>query len=292
MKKKVIAIVGPTASGKTKLSIEIAKSIGAEIINGDSVQVYQGLDIGSAKISEVEKSGITHHLIDIRRPENTYSVYEFQKDARNLIHQIPIPMIVGGTGLYIKAALYNYEFIESKRNQSDETKYENISNEALYEMLLKLDPEIQIDFQNRRRVLRAIEQAQMGFKRSEKTKKDELLYSSLVIYLDLPKDVLEERLKLRLKKQLELGFIDEVKQLRNQNIFVNAIGYKEINCYLNEEITLEEAQSLIIQSSKRLAKKQKTYFKNQMNVIFLNALDHDLISKALTCIHDFLEDSN
>lgn len=290
MNKKIIAIVGPTGSGKTKLSIEIAKRIPVEIINGDSVQVFKGLDIGSAKIKENEKEGVKHHLLDIRDPNESYSVFDFQKDARTLFDLIDIPLIVGGTGLYIKAALYNYEFIESKRDIDFENRYQNLSNEELYRVLISLDPNIKIDYQNRRRVLRAIEQATLGNKRSEKIKKDELLYPSLILYLDLPKDVLEARLKLRLNHQIDSGFIDEVKKLNHQNLRINAIGYREIDDYINGLITLDEAKTLIIQASKKLAKKQKTFFKNQMDVIFLDALDDDIIEKAYHLISAFLEE--
>ncbi|MDD3067487.1 MAG: tRNA (adenosine(37)-N6)-dimethylallyltransferase MiaA [Acholeplasmataceae bacterium] len=287
--KKVIAIVGPTASGKTKLGIEIAKKIGAEIINGDSVQVYQGLDIGSAKVMPSEMEGMTHHLLDICDPRTTYSVYNFQKDARNLIDQIKYPLIVGGTGLYIKAALYDYEFIESSRSIDFEMKYQDVSNESLYALLLEKDPQIKIDLNNRRRLIRALEQASLGEPRSKKVKKDHMLYDALIIYLDLDKKVLDERLRVRLEKQIDLGFLDEVKKLKDQHIEINAIGYRELSQYLDGILSLEEAKEQIIIHSRQLAKKQKTWFKNQMNPWMVDALDENLGDIVLNRIQSFLK---
>lgn len=287
--KKVIAIVGPTASGKTKLGIEIAKKIGAEIINGDSVQVYQGLDIGSAKVMPSEMEGMTHHLLDICDPKTTYSVYNFQKDARNLIDQIKYPLIVGGTGLYIKAALYDYEFIESSRSIDFEMKYQDVSNESLYALLLEKDPQIKIDLNNRRRLIRALEQASLGEPRSKKVKKDHMLYDALIIYLDLDKKVLDERLRVRLEKQIDLGFLDEVKKLKDQHIEINAIGYRELSQYLDGILSLEEAKEQIIIHSRQLAKKQKTWFKNQMNPWMVDALDENLGDIVLNRIQSFLK---
>ncbi|MDO9535409.1 MAG: tRNA (adenosine(37)-N6)-dimethylallyltransferase MiaA, partial [Bacillota bacterium] len=224
--KKVIVIVGPTGSGKTKLSVRLAKRFNAEIINGDSIQIYKRLDIGSAKIKESEKEGVVHHLFDIKEPNEKYSVFNFQKDVRKYLDEIEVPMIVGGTGLYIKAALYQYEFIERGRDEAFDLKYQSYSNEELYQLLLDKDPYIQIEMNNRRRVLRALEQALSGEHRSKKNKKDELLYNPLIIYLDLKRDVLEERLKLRLDKQIMEGFIEEVESLDQDNIRINAIGYR------------------------------------------------------------------
>jgi tRNA dimethylallyltransferase len=285
--KKVVVIVGPTASGKTSLSIEIAKHFQMEIINGDSVQVYQGLDIGSAKIKTNEKQNIEHHLLDIINPKETYSVFHFQKDARKLIEQIDRPLIVGGTGLYIKACLYDYEFIESARDLYFEAKYDHLSNEEIFEELKLVDPQIQIDAQNRRRLIRALEQAKMGYPRSQKSKKDQLLYTPLIIYLDLPKNVLEERLIKRLNEQINEGFIEEVQSLALQDIKINAIGYRELQSYLDDKISLEEAKTLILSASKKLAKKQKTFFKNQMEIISFDALSKTLLEDVTNTIETF-----
>jgi len=288
--KKVIVIVGPTGSGKTGLSIQLAKTLSKEIINGDSVQVYKGLDIGSAKIKEAEKQGVPHHLLDVISPEENYSVYQFQKDVRHLLDKLDTPIIVGGTGLYIKAALYNYEFTEQKRDDHFEQEVSKLTNEALYEQLIKLDPDIKIEPNNRRRVLRALSLAQSGQLRSKKTKKDEMLYDACILYLDLDRDVLEKRLHERLDMQLQEGFIEEVKSLRDKNIKINAIGYREIDQYLEGHMTLNEAKEHIVLVSRKLAKKQKTFFKNQMHPIMLDALSPHLFESAMAIINAWLKE--
>lgn len=285
--KKVIVIVGPTASGKTKLSVELAKKINAEIINGDSVQVYQRLNIGSAKIKDSEKQGVKHHLFDVADPKDSYSVYQFQKDVRDLIDKIDVPMIVGGTGLYIKAALYNYEFEDENQKISNDA-FKDLTNEEIYNKLIVLDPNINIDKQNRRRLIRALELAKQGNLRSKKNRKDELLYDACIIYLDLDRQILEERLHLRLDKQLEEGFIDEVKSLQKDHISINAIGYREIEQYLNQEIDMDQMKLDIIKKSRQLAKKQKTWFKNQMQIHMINALSEHVLDQAYQIVKAFL----
>lgn len=285
--KKVIVIVGPTASGKTKLSVELAKKINAEIINGDSVQVYQRLDIGSAKIKDSEKQGVKHHLFDVADPIDSYSVYQFQKDVRHLIDKIDVPMIVGGTGLYIKAALYNYEF-EDENQKIAHDAFKDLTNEEIYNKLIILDPNIKIDKQNRRRLIRALELAKQGNLRSKKSRKDELLYDACIIYLDLDRQILEERLHLRLDKQLEEGFIDEVKSLQKDHISINAIGYREIEQYLNQEIDMDQMKLDIIKKSRQLAKKQKTWFKNQMQIHMIDALSEHVLDQAYQIVKAFL----
>jgi len=250
MMKKVIVIVGPTGSGKTSLSIKLAQRLHAEIINGDSVQVYKGLDIGSAKIKDHEMMNIKHHLLGVSDPKDTYTVYHFQRDVRSLMNHIELPMIVGGTGLYIKAALYDYEFVESERDLSFEKSYEGKTNEEIDQELLALDPNRTVDVKNRRRLLRALEQALSGDPRSDRSKKNDQLYDALILYLDLDREVLTKRLEERLERQLSEGFMEEVKQLRSQNLHINAIGYRELDHYLSGIMTLEEAKAEIIKVSK------------------------------------------
>ncbi|MDY0074767.1 MAG: tRNA (adenosine(37)-N6)-dimethylallyltransferase MiaA [Acholeplasmataceae bacterium] len=287
--KKIIIIVGPTASGKTLLSIEIAKHFGGEIINGDSVQVYKQLNIGSAKIKHEDMQGIKHHLIDIIDPSKTYSVYQFQRDVRKLFDQIDLPIIVGGTGFYINAAISRFEFIEEKRDTTFDQSFDDLSNEELYQKLIALDPLIQIDMQNRRRVLRALEQAMQGSPRSQKNKKDERLFHPLIIYLDLDRKMLKERLKVRLDHMLDEGFIEEVKNLRNQNIHLQAIGYREVDMYLDGIYSYEEMKEAILKASRRLAKKQKTYFINQMNPMVFDAESLTLQEDVKKAIQQYLE---
>ncbi len=288
--KKVCVIVGPTASGKTKLSIELAKAYDMEIINGDSVQVYQRLDIGSAKIKDHEKEGIKHYLIDHIDPRKQYSVYDFQQDVRLAIEKIDFPLIVGGTGLYIKAALYDYEFEEMGRDDTFEHIYQDMPTEMIYQELIKLDKDIVIDSKNRRRVLRALEQAKLGYLRSEKDKKDQLLYDALIIYLDLDRKTLEERLIKRLDDMIDEGFIEEVASLLKDDMNKNVIGYRELAQYLKGELSLMEAKALIIKKSKQLAKKQKTWFKNQMHPHILDAQSQTLLSDCKSLIDDFLKE--
>ena len=286
--KKVIVIVGPTASGKTRLSIELAKHFNAEIINGDSVQVYKELNIGSAKIKEEEKVGIPHHLFDILNVGKSYSAYNFQKDARRLINEIAIPIIVGGTGFYIKSALYNYEFREDDNyNYKD---YDNLTNKDLYEELKLNDPNLEIDINNRVRLVRAYHLSKTNHKRSEKVNKDEPLYNILTIYLDVDRKVLKPILIKRLDEMINAGFIDEVKSIRNKNIELNIIGYRELNQYLANEISLEVAKDEIIKSSMRLAKRQKTWFLNQMNSKVFDAYKKDLHLEIIEVVKEFLNE--
>lgn len=286
--KKVVVLVGPTASGKTSYSIKLAKLFNAEIINGDSVQVYRGLNIGSAKITETEKEGIVHHLLDVLSPHEEFSAFDFQRLVREKIINIKIPMIVGGTGFYIKSALYNYEF-----NQEDKAvdKLDSISNVELYNELINLDPNIDIDKNNNRRLIRALRLARSGSLRSEKAGKDDPLYDVLTIYLDIDREILNERLHKRLDLMLEAGFLDEVRALRAQNIKLNIIGYREFDEFLTGNLTLEEAKFKTIVASRRLAKRQKTWFINQMNAHAFDPLAKDSLKQMELLIKDFLGDN-
>lgn len=286
--KKVIVIVGPTASGKTKLSIELAKYFNAEIINGDSVQVYKELNIGSAKIKEEEKAGIPHHLFDIINVGKSYSAYNFQKDVRRLINDIDIPIIVGGTGFYIKSALYNYEF--NKDDNYNYNDYNHLSNIEIYEELKINDPNLEIDINNRVRLVRAYHLSKTNHKRSEKVNKDEPLYNILTIYLDVDRKVLKPILIKRLDQMIDEGFIDEVKSIKDLNIELNIIGYRELNQYLANEISLEVAKDEIIKSSMRLAKRQKTWFLNQMNSKVFDAYKNDLHFEIIEVVKEFLNE--
>lgn len=288
MMKKVIVIVGPTGVGKTALSIQLAKQIGAEIINGDAVQIYQGLDIGSAKITKDEMQGIKHHLIDIRDPKTTYSVFEFQKDVRALLEQIDIPMIVGGTGLYIKAALYQYEFI-AQGSPHDVSIYADQTTEQLYQQMISQDPNSQIDPKNRRRIIRALEMLKDGIVPSSLKSKDVPLYDILMFYVDMDRSLLEPRWIQRIQHQFDAGFVQEVQALRARGVKSQAIGYKEINMHLDGLMDLKTTQEAILQSTKRLSKKQKTWFKNQENPIMLDATDPNMVHTALKHINDFLK---
>lgn len=286
MMKKVLVIVGPTASGKTKLSLEIAKKFQAEIINGDSVQLYKGLDIGSAKVSVDEQKLIPHHLLDIFDPKELKTVYDYQKLAREKIEVIDLPLIVGGTGLYIQSTLFDYEFNEQKIS----VNLEELTNDELFEELIKLDPYIEIDRFNRRRLISALKLALNNDLRSKKQNKHKPLYDACIIYLDLERSMQEDIFRKRLDMQLEQGFIEEVEDLRKHGIHLNMIGYRELDQYLDGTISLEEAKEQIINKTKKLAKRQKTWFKNQMHVHMFDALAQDLFTRVQKQIEDFLKE--
>lgn len=290
--KKVVAIIGPTAVGKTKLSVDLALRYHSEVISGDSVQVYRGLDIGSAKITNDEMRGVKHHLLDILEPTEIYDVSMFQKNARTLIDNISRPMIVGGTGLYIKAALDNYDFSGEKRNFEEEDQYQDLSNEALYEILIQKDIEssLKIHPNNRRRVLRAIQLADSK-KRSERVDKDQPFYDYKLFYLTLPRPILYERINQRVDLMMEQGFLEEVKKLKEKQLNLNILGYRELSLYLEGVYTLDEALEEIKKKTRHLAKRQETWFKNQMNAIMIDMEDPVEAFNEITSILDlFWED--
>ena len=271
MKDRVIVILGPTGVGKTKLSIELAKKINGEIINADSTQVYKNLDIATAKVTEAEKDGINHYLFDIKDINEDYTVYDYQKDCRSKIEKIinnkKIPIIVGGTGLYIKAALFNYEF--SYENSSK--TFDEFDTESLYNDLIKIDPNTTIHKNNRKRIIRALNYYENNNNLlSEKKESNELLYNAIFIGLTTDRDILYDRINNRVDKMIENGLIDEAKRLYNSNIRTKAvmtpIGYKELFEYFDGKISLEEAIDLIKQRSRRYAKRQYTWNKHQFNV--------------------------
>ena len=280
---EVVAIVGPTASGKTALSIKMAKEFNGEIINGDSMQIYRGLDIGTAKITEEEMEGIPHHLLDIKEPTESFSVAEYQTLVREKIAEIQsrgkLPIIVGGTGLYVQAVLYDFQFTDEDIDEEARKKYYDelaqIGPEAMHERLMKLDPETAktIHPNNTRRVIRALEMVELAgvSKASEEFNRGTIpMYNHLIIGLDMDREKLYERINLRVDLMMEKGLLDEVKSLYDRGIrnvqSVQAIGYKEIYAYFEGKLTLEEATADLKQNSRRYAKRQLTYFRNKMDV--------------------------
>lgn len=286
--KKVIVITGPTASGKTNLSIELAKLFQGEIINADSIQIYQKLDIGSAKITPQEAENIKHHLINKIDPESSYNIYNFQKDVRKLISKIKTPFLVGGSGLYIKAALFNYELEPEEKK----IKIEKLNLEEMLEIIKQKDPHLILDIKNPHRIIRAYQQLFQTKLRSEKKGKNTPLFDILIIYLDIDRNILKERITLRLEKMLKKGFIEEVQNLLKQHpqANFNIIGYKEIKDFLEKKINLNEAKNLIIQHTMKYAKKQKTWFKNQMSEAkIINPLEPQAKETIVSLIKIFLK---
>ena len=278
--KQIICIVGPTGVGKTKLSIELAKKYNGEIINADSTQVYNGLNIATAKIKEEEKEGIVHHLFDIKELEENYTVYDYQKDCRKKIEEIQskgkTPILVGGTGLYIKAALYDYE-LEEETNQMILYKEDTAT---LYERLLKVDPNTEIHPSNRKRIERALYYYETTGKRlSEKKKADHLLYPTIVLGLTIDRDLLYGRINDRVDAMVKEGLLEEAKQIYESGIRTKAvmtpIGYKELFPYFEGEAALDTCLDQIKQHSRNYAKRQYTWFRHQMDVKWLEVdIDH------------------
>ena len=272
---KLIVIVGPTGVGKTKLSIELAKEYNGEIINFDSTQVYKGLDIATAKVTEEEKEGIPHHLIDIKGLDEMYTVYDFQKDARKWIIEIQkkgkTPILVGGTGLYITSLLYGYNLEEEKIEQKEYDK----SNKELYEMVKKIDPSTSIHPNNRKRLIRYLSYYEAtGKKLNEKEKASQLVYDAFVIGLTTDRQTLYEQIDKRVDNMLQNGLEEEAKNLYDKNIsyksVMTPIGYKEFFKYFDGTITKEEAILEIKKNSRHYAKRQYTWFKNKMDVTWFN----------------------
>lgn len=277
----VLCIVGPTAVGKTKMSIELAKQLNGEIISGDSMQIYRGMDIGTAKATMDERQGIPHHLIDEKNPDEPYSVAAFQQTVRAKMEEIKsrgkLPIIVGGTGLYIKSVLYDYEFAgESESKEVDEAKYGHLSNEELHAKLAAVDEAGAKDIHpnNRKRVIRALEIYETsGVKKSEMIEKQEhkMIYDACLIGLTDDRTVLYDRINKRVDTMYETGLVEEVKALFDEGIpaesqSIRAIGYKELYDYFKGLISLEESKELIKRNSRRYAKRQYTWFNNQMDV--------------------------
>ena len=271
--RKIIVIIGPTGVGKTKLSVELAKIYDGEIINADSMQIYKDLNIGTAKIKEEEKEGIPHHLFDIKNVEEEYSIYHYQKDCREKIEEVILkektPILVGGTGLYIKSALYDYKLEEKKSNNSF---YEDVSTEELYEKLIQIDEKAitKIDKNNRQRVINALIFYESNHYSITENKTDKLLYDAIFIGLTTKRDNLYDIINKRVDVMIKDGLVEEAKSFYDKKILtkplIGGIGYKELYQYFDEKISIEEAIELIKKNSRRYAKRQYTFFNHQIPV--------------------------
>lgn len=287
----VIVILGPTAVGKTKMSVELAKLLNGEIINVDSTQIFKNLDIATAKIKEEEKENIPHHLFDIKNITEDYTVYDYQKDCRNKIDEIlkknKTPILVGGTGLYIKAALYDYKFNDEVNNQ-----FENLTNEEIYNKLKELDENIDIHINNRKRLVRALNYClNNNLKFSAKEKTDKLLYDAVFIGLTTDRNILYDRINKRVDVMVNDGLLEEAKKIYDSNVRTKAvmtpIGYKELFPYFENKKSLEDCLELIKRNSRKYAKRQYTWFNNQMKVNWFN-VDFDNFDNTIKEVYNYI----
>lgn len=263
--KPIIVIIGPTGVGKTKLSIELSKKLDAEIINGDSVSIYKKLDIGSAKPTREERKEVPHHLIDIKEPTEDYSVYQYQQDARKKIEEITKRgkriVIVGGTGLYIKAALYNYIFTQG----TTQNTYENLTNEELLEKIKQYDNTITTHPNNRKRLVRTLNKLENQEPMTKE--KDHCLYPIYIIGLTASREIVYDRINKRVDKMIKEGLLEEINSLKEEyqhsKVLNSAIGYKEFYDYLFNDKQLEKVIEEIKLHSRHYAKRQYTFFNHQ-----------------------------
>lgn len=291
--KPLIILTGPTAVGKTALSIRLAKAIGGEIISADSMQVYRGMDIGSAKITKEEMMGVPHHLIDVLEPSEEFNVTVFQTMAKAAVEEIysrgHIPIVAGGTGFYIQALLNDIDFTETGEDPSIRRELERIAKEKgaeyLHGLLLTVDPESakQIHANNVKRVIRAIEfYRQTGERISEHNKRErekKSPYDFLYFVVNTDRDILYQRIDKRVDDMVEQGLVDEVKKLKDSGctkdmVSMQGLGYKEILDYLQGEYSLEEALYLLKRDTRHFAKRQITWFKREKDVRWLNLPDY------------------
>lgn len=291
---KVIVIVGPTGVGKTKLSIELAKRFNGEIINADSTQIYKGMDIATAKVTEEEKENIPHHLLDIKDITEDYTVYDYQRDCRLIIDDIlargKTPILVGGTGLYIKATLFNYDF---KEEQDVTMDYSNLSNDELYEKLLMVDPNTGIHKNNRKRVERALAYYEINHEPfSSKETSTKKMYDFLVIGLTTDREILYNRINYRVDNMVNIGLIDEAKKIYESQIRSKAvltpIGYKELFPYFDGTMPLSDCLDKIKQNSRKYAKRQYTWFNHQLDVKWFD-VDFDNFTSTVNAVEEYIK---
>ena len=310
MKKPLIILTGPTAVGKTKASIGLAKALNGEIISADSMQVYKYMDIGSAKIRPEEMQGIKHYLVDELEPDEEFNVVRFQQMAKKAMDEIydkgKIPIVVGGTGFYIQALLYDIDFTENEEDTSYREELEQLASEKgteyLHEMLQEIDPASaeSIHANNVKRVIRALEfYKQTGKKISEHNETErakESPYDFCYFVLNDDRKLLYDRINSRIDIMLEEGLLDEVSALKNKGytkdmVSMQGLGYKEILDYLNGECSLEEAIYILKRDTRHFAKRQLTWFRRERDVIWIdkNKYDHDednILEVMLSYVHE------
>lgn len=293
-KIKLLAVVGPTAVGKTALGIELAKHFNGEIISGDSQQVYRQLDIGTAKATPEEQAEAVHHLIGVRNVDETYSVYDFVQEASAAISDIvsrgKLPIIVGGTGLYLQSLLEGYHLggqVDQEKVLAYRKELDLLSDDELFEKIA--EQKIEIPQINRRRAIRALEVAKFG-KDLENKETD---YDAYLIGLNDDRQVLYDRINHRVDLMVENGVLDEAKWLYDNYREVQAaraIGYKELFPYFSGEDSLENCVEKLKQNTRRFAKRQLTWFRNRMVVQFYNVSETDFKTKVAEDVDRFLND--
>jgi len=294
---KVIAIVGPTAVGKTALSLEIAEKFSAEIINADAMQIYKGMDIGTAKLPLSQRRGIVHHQIDVLDPSEEANVSQYQKQSREIINNLLSknvqPILVGGSGLYVNSVLEDLEFPGT--NLEVRAKYEEILDEkgveALFQMLKEIDPKAAENIlpNNARKIVRALEVNEITGKAfNAKLPEPSPIFSDIRIALDMPRDLLDQRIIDRVHQMFEDGFIDEVKSieknLRLGKTAFRALGYSQVLSLLSGEISEDEAITLTINATKKFARRQLSWFRRDPLIHWLDATSPDLFAQSLRLI--------
>lgn len=293
-RNKILAIVGPTGVGKTSLSVKLAKLLNGEIISCDSMQVYKKMDIGTAKVTEKEKDGIEHYLVDVQEYSEPYNVMVFQEKCRNSIKEIhsknKFPILCGGTGLYLKAALYDYVFEEETEDEEYKDFLNSKTNEELVELLKIQDEKAleKIHINNRKRLIRALQIAHTGKNKSERENEQEHkpLYDVYFLGLDVDREILHQRINDRVDVMFDEGLVDEVTELfKDPNTWeytsFQGIGYKEFRNYFEGKQDLEKIRESIKTHSRQYAKRQYTWFKNQMKVHWFNREDEENIISSV-----------
>lgn len=286
---KIIVVAGPTASGKTALSIHLAKKYNAEVINADAQQVYKDVNIGTAKITKEEMENVKHHLLDFIPLDKNYSVKEYQEDGRNvlnnLINKNKNIVIVGGTGLYIKALLYDYKF--SKETSS--LDFSNLTNEELKKEVDKIYENNNIHINNRKRLERFLSHYKTTGNIIKNTlEKDKPLYDFTIIYLKPDREELYKKINARVDKMINEGLLNETENLKEYSKLNSIIGYKELLEYLNGNASLEEAIENIKSDTRKYAKRQNTFFKNQFDNLNIFKVDYDNFNNTIKKVEDYL----
>lgn len=286
---KIIVVAGPTASGKTSLSLYLAKKYNAEIINADAEQVYKDVNIGTAKVTKKEMGNIKHHLIDFIPLSRSYSVKEFQDDGRNILNKLINDnkniIVVGGTGLYIKALLYDYKFSK----ETSTLDFSNLSNEELKKEVDSIYSDNNIHVNNRKRLERFLSHYKTTGNIIKNTlDKDKPLYDFTLVYLDPSRDELYNSINTRVDNMMKEGLLKETERLKDYSKLSSIIGYKELLEYLNGNISLEEAIENIKIDTRKYAKRQNTFFKNQFNNLVIFKVDYNNFNNTIKKVEDYL----